>query len=246
MRGEEIDEAFVGFPGIYGDRVYAFESSGAPKGFPYLTARELGTMLMCQPRFRDAARMGKPSNLEEAEAMGPGVTPRYPGAEELALDVEMPDGERLDILAPELLEFLQEGVRADHVLRLRRSHRAMTDCRPVSLFSLQTVQQLGDEVGIRLDKRRFRANIYVDLKSGKGFDEDLLLGRTIRIGDKATIAVLDRDPRCKMITLDPETAEPNPDIIKQLARLHETKAGVYGAVLVEGIIRKGDEIFVTN
>jgi uncharacterized protein YcbX len=101
-------------------------------------------------------------------------------------------------------------------------------------------------VGVRLDKRRFRANIYLDLKSGKGFDEDLLLGRTIRIGDKATIAVLDRDPRCKMITLDPETAEPNPDIIKQLAQSHETKAGVYGAVLVEGMIWKGDEIFVTN
>ena len=34
--------------------------------------------------------------------------------------------------------------------------------------------------------------------------------------------------------------------MKQLARNHETKAGVYGAVLIEGTIRKGDEIFVTN
>jgi uncharacterized protein YcbX len=37
MRGEQLQEAFVGFPGVYGDRTYAFRSSAAPKAFPYLT-----------------------------------------------------------------------------------------------------------------------------------------------------------------------------------------------------------------
>ena len=66
--------------------------------------------------------------------------------------------------------------------------------------------------------------------------------RTLRVGPKTTIAVMDRDPRCKMITLDPDTGQQNTEIMKQLARAHETKAGVYGAVLVEGTIRPGDEI----
>ena len=34
MRGEELEEAFVGFPGVYGDRSFAFRSSASPKGFP--------------------------------------------------------------------------------------------------------------------------------------------------------------------------------------------------------------------
>jgi len=97
-----------------------------------------------------------------------------------------------------------------------------------------------------LDKRRFRANIYLDLKSGRGFDEDNLVGRTLRVGAKTTIAVMERDPRCKMITLDPDTGQQNREVMKQLARLHETKAGVYGAVLVEGTIRPGDEISLMN
>ncbi len=29
MRGEELPEAFLGFAGVYGDRVYAFRSPGA-------------------------------------------------------------------------------------------------------------------------------------------------------------------------------------------------------------------------
>jgi uncharacterized protein YcbX len=40
MRGEELEEAFFAFSGVYGDRLFAFKSSAAPKGFPYLTGRE--------------------------------------------------------------------------------------------------------------------------------------------------------------------------------------------------------------
>jgi uncharacterized protein YcbX len=118
----------------------------------------------------------------------------------------------------------------------------MTDCRPVSLFSIQTVRQLGEELGTTLDKRRFRANIYLDLKSGRGFEEDTFVGRILHVGTKASIAVMERDPRCKMITLDPDTGQQDSEVMKQLARAHETKAGVYGAVLIEGTIRPGDEI----
>ena len=56
MRGEELDKAFVGFSGIYGDRIFAFRSSASPKGFPYLTAREQRKLLRYRPRFRSTSR----------------------------------------------------------------------------------------------------------------------------------------------------------------------------------------------
>lgn len=242
MRGEELQEAFVGFSGVYGDRLYAFRNSEAPKGFPYLTGRELATLLLYQPRFRNPELMTRPSNLAEAEAIAPGLTPVYADSAGLALDVDTPSGNRLAIGDPKLIDMLRAGIREAHELTLLQSDRAMTDCRPVSLFSIHTARQLGEELSTRLDKRRFRANLYVDLKSGRGFDEDALVGRTLRIGAKACIAVMERDPRCKMITLDPDTGQQNAEVMKQLARAHETKAGVYGAVLVEGTVRPGDEI----
>jgi uncharacterized protein YcbX len=242
MRGEELQEAFVGFPGVYGDRLYAFRNSMAPKGFPYLTGREVEMMLLYQPRYRNPERMTKPANLAEAEAIGPGLTPVYPDSADLALDVDTPLGDRLPIGDARLIDLLRAKIRESHELTLLRSDRAMTDCRPISLFSIHTARQLGEELGTSLDKRRFRANIYLDLKSGRGFDEDKLVGRTLRVGAKTTIAVLERDPRCKMITLDPDTGQQNAEVMKQLARAHETKAGVYGAVLIEGTIRSGDDI----
>lgn len=244
MRGEELPEAFIGFPGVYGDRLHAFRSSAARKGFPYLTGREQETMLLYRPRYRYPERMTKPVNLEEAEVIGSGLNPVYADLSDAMVDVETPAGEQLAIDDPRLMSMLRAGIRDGHelTLTLLRSFRAMTDCRPVSIFSLQTVRQLSRELGIDLDKRRFRANLYIELESGNGFGEEEFVGRTLRIGAKTAIAVVNRDSRCKMITLDPDTAQPNPEVMRRLARDHEGKAGIYGAVVVEGTIRPGDDI----
>lgn len=242
MRGEELQEAFVGFPGVYGDRLYAFQSAAAIKGFPYLTGREQEAMLLYRPVYRHVERTAKPGNLAEAEAMGSGVTPVYADLSEFVVDVDTPAGRRIAIDDPQLMSMLREGIDDKHRLTLLRSHRAMTDCRPVSIFSLQTVRHLSKELGFDLDKRRFRANIYANFDSVAAFGEDEFVGRTLRIGAKATIAVVNRDSRCKMITLDPDTAHQEPEIMRRLTRDHEGKAGIYAAVLVEGTVRPGDEI----
>jgi hypothetical protein len=242
MRGEELDEAFLGFSGVYGDRLFAFSSSASPKGFPFLTGREQQEMLRYRPRFRSADKAARPVNLAEAEKLAPGLTPVYAQPAELMVDVETPSGEILAIDDPRLAHMLGGGMRDAPTLTLLRSDRAMTDCRPVSIFSVQTVQQLGDELGGALDPRRFRANVYVDLPSVGGFGEQALVGRSLRIGPKAVVSILERDPRCKMITLDPDTGESEPQVLRQVAQAHDATAGVYSAVLVEGTIRRGDAV----
>ena len=242
MRGEEADEIFAGFAGIYGDRLFAFRSSASPKGFPYLTAREQREMLRYQPRFREPAKAARPVNLREAENMGPGVNAVSAEPAELMVDVKTPTEETLAIDDGALIEKLRQGIDAKHRLSLMRSDRAMTDCRPISIFSLQTVRALSEETGTTWDKRRFRANIYLDLSSSPGFAEDKFVRRSLRIGEKVVISILERDPRCMVITLDPDTATVSPALLKKVAQAHGGTAGVYGAVLVEGILRKGDPV----
>ena len=242
MAGEELPEIYAGFAGIWGDRLFAFKSSATPAGFPYLTGREAHQLLMYRPRFRDPRKAAKPANLAEAEELSPLLNPVAADPGDFALDVETPWGEVLPIEDETLRQQLNRLVDDGHSLTLLRSERAMTDCRPISLFSRQTAQQLGEEVGFFLDKRRFRANVYLDLGTAQGFSENSLVGHNVRIGSKVIIAALERDPRCQMITLDPDTATPNPEILRAVARGHDGTAGIYGAVLVEGIIRPGDTI----
>ena len=242
MAGEELPEIYAGFAGIWGDRLFAFKSSATPPGFPYLTGREAHQLLMYRPRFRDPQKAAKPANLAEAEEISPLLNPVAADPSDFALDIETPSGELLPIDDQTLLQQLNRLVGNGHLLTLLRSERAMTDCRPISLFSLQTVHQLGEEIGLALDKRRFRANVYLDLGTAQGFSENDLVGHKVRIGSKVIIAALERDPRCQMITLDPDTAMPNPEVLRAVARGHEGTAGIYGAVLAEGIIRSGDAV----
>jgi len=240
MRGEELDEAFAGFSGIYGDRLFAFKSSASPKGFPYLTAREQQRLLQYRPHFRHPDKAARPINLTEAASMGANAVWADPS--ELMVDVETPDGRTLAIADPALMDMLRTDIDQKHQLTLMRSERAMTDCRPVSIFSLQSARQLAEETGTSMDKRRFRANVYVDLASAQGFGENEFVGRSLRIGPKAVVTILERDPRCMMITLDPDTGEKTPAILKKVAQAHDGMAGVYGAVMIEGLLHKGDSI----
>ena len=155
-------------------------------------------------------------------------------------------GQTFAIDDPALIRMLREGVSGSPDLKLVRSHRAMTDCRPVSLVSLQTTRHLGEEMGTSVDQRRFRANIYLDLNAASGFAENGFVSRSLRIGSKVVISILERDPRCVMITLDPDTGESRPEFLRQVAQAHNGMAGVYGAVLVEGMLRKGDAVELSD
>ncbi|MEY2577437.1 MAG: uncharacterized protein QOI49_261 [Verrucomicrobiota bacterium] len=240
MRGQEMDEMFAGYAGVYGDRLYAFDSSANGRGFPYFTGREQRQMLVYRPRFRFPDKAARPINLAEAEQRTAAPLSATPA--ELMLDVETPDGEIFAIDDPALIEKLRAGIDAKHELKLLRSDRSLTDASPLSLFSVQTARKLEEESGVAVDKRCFRANVYLDLPSRGAFAEEKFVGRSLQIGSKAVVAILKRDSRCMMITLHPDTAEKSPAILKTVAQRHGNMVGVYGAMLVEGMIRKDDPV----
>ena len=174
--------------------------------------------------------------------MAPGVSPVFPEAAAFAVEVTTPGGRTLPVGSPELKAELEE--RGGHQVELRFSERSLTDCRPVSLFGNATADALGEELGMRLDRRRFRANFYADWGDGRPYREDELVGRTLQVGERLRLAVLERDPRCKMITLDPDTGREEPRVLRHVTKAHDGMAGVYAAVLVEGVVRKGDPIWL--
>ena len=55
MRGEELEELFAGYAGLYGDRLFAFEISASPHGFP-LFHRMRSTSDDSLPRTRPQSR----------------------------------------------------------------------------------------------------------------------------------------------------------------------------------------------
>ena len=240
MRGEQVEEVFVAYTGVMGDRLYAISSSDAPPEFPWHTNREQEEFVLYGASYKNPESTLKPPALDAA--FKEALNPPYPRADAFALEIETPGGQTLDVDDPEFLASLRD--KSEGELTLHFTQKNAVDCRPLSLFSHQTLAQLEQETGLQIDQRRFRANFYVDWKSANGFYENELVNCRLKIGDRLEIMVRELDPRCKSITIDPDTAETQPRILRHIARKHDGFAGVYAAVLTEGVVRAGDEIWL--
>ena len=214
MGGEPLEGCTFTLQGIPGDRRYAFVQKASRSSFPWLTARELPELL-CYSTF--AAKV----DPREAEVI-----------------VTTPSGERLAVTSDELRQALES--HSGRELFLLYDYRGSYDVAPISLISSQTVGRLAEESETKEDHVRFRPNLLVDLETGEAFDDLSWVGRILRIGNAARIAITEVDQRCMIITLDPNTAQPSPSVLRCVVQQHKQCAGVYATVLTPGEVRVGD------
>ena len=216
MQGEAAQSLPLTLQGFEEDRRYAFVQAASRSAFPWLTGRELPELLHYQTRVEKSGI--------------PGVT----------VTVTTAAGERWPVDSEELRKALE--ARSGKSVFLLRDHRGSYDIAPVSLISAQTVARIAEETGTKENPWRFRPNLLVDLAGGAAFDELQWVGRVLRIGTTARIAVTEVDERCVMITLDPATGKASPEILKCVVQQHHKCAGVYATVLTPGEVRAGNAI----
>ncbi len=245
MRGEEIPHTYTAFTGLMGDRVYGVVAADGSPGHPWHTGRDQEEFILYSPRYKSGEDLLLPPELDATYSEWPnGIDPIYPDTEAFIVSIETPEGVIYDdIRDPAFIADLERAT--DRTLRLHVTQRGQFDARPVSLISTSAVAQIGEDMGAHIDKRRFRANFYVEWENQDDpFFELTLVGKTLRIGDNLEVKIDLRDPRCKAITLDPDTAEAMPKLLQYLARHHSGDAGVFGIVLQRGRVNKGDPIYL--
>ena len=174
----------------------------------------------------------------------PEIDPIYPEADAFKVQVETSDGAAYDdIESPEFIADLEKVTGRS--LRVHVSQRGQFDARPLSLISLSACAKLGEELGMYVDKRRFRANFYVQrVDQHDSFYEQSLVGKTLQIDEWLELMIVERAPRCTMLTLAPDTTVATPKLVQHLARKHDGDAGVFAAILQRGQVSKGDPIFL--
>ncbi len=221
MAGVPVQESHVGLDGILGDRQYSFVrgDQAARNSFPWMTARESARMLLYKPQF---------------------TQPPTPDQPEPPVQVRTPEGARREANDSVLCEEL--AGKMEHPLFLLKSARGIFDCQHISLFSLASVRGLAMEAGCPIDRRQFRANVYLEPSVGGAFQEEAWTNRLMQIGDEALLGVTQRDTRCMMVNLDPESVVQNPRVLKTIAQGHQGQAGIYANVVRPGRIRVGDPI----
>ena len=110
---------------------------------------------------------------------------------------------------------------------------------------MATIAGIGRDVGVELDRRRFRANIVLETRDVEPFLEDGWVGGTLVFGNsepRPAVSVTAHDVRCMMINLDPDTGTQDARVLKTVVRLNMNNAGVYGTAVHTGTIRVGDPV----
>jgi hypothetical protein len=217
MRGEALAATTLTLKGVPEDRRYAFVQAASRRDFPWLTARELPDLLRYVP------------------------TVEKNGAGETAVTVTTPTGQKWRVEDEVLRRDIEE--RSGRTLFLLHHGLGIYDAAPISLISRETIARIAEESGTEENFWRFRPNLLVDLQHGGDFEELNWVGRILRVGEVARIAILKVDMRCAIITLDPESGKASPRVLQCVVRQHQQRAGVYGTVITPGEVRVGDPIW---
>ena len=218
MGAEALAEAEVSWHGVAGDRRWAFVRSGVVQsGFPWLTLRERVGLNHYRPSFAEPDRPDKSATV-----------------------VQTPSGVEFDVADPALGADLGPGG-----LQVIRQDRGIFDTFPLSLITTRTIAGLGAMVGAPLDVRRFRPNLLVEADGDAAFPEDAWVGRVLRIGT-LRMRVDKRDGRCVVITIDPETSERDPAILRAVAQERQGCLGVYGTTMEPGRVAVNDPVLIES
>lgn len=131
--------------------------------------------------------------------------------------------------------------------RLRIVHKPGSDfsykghARCLSLVNLASIAALERIVGRRIDPSRFRANIY--FRGEEPWEEFAWVGRSIRLGERASCMVQEPIERCAAINIDPSTGERDMSLLRVLFENYRHRdMGVYVRVVEGGDIAVGQAV----
>ncbi len=222
MSGEQLDTANLGWHGLDGDRRLAFRRTDDRSGFPWLSAGRLPELLLFAPQRREDAAQ-----------------------EDLPTHIRAPNGQDLPVFGQDLAA--EVGRRHGAPVQMMQLKHGIFDDASISVIASATVREIGRLAVQPPDVRRFRPNVLVHLPQSVPFQEDQWLGGVLSFGegdDAPSIAVTQRDVRCSMVNLDPDSARPAPEVLKAVVRANQNNAGIYGTVTRIGRLAVGQTVFL--
>ena len=151
--------------------------------------------------------------------------------------VRAPDGRELAIRGEELAAEITrlygkpvEIMRIDH---------GIFDEGTISVIAASTVAAIAPDV------RRFRPNLLIRTDEARAFEDNDWVGSILSFGDDGPVlSVTQRDERCAMVNLDPDSAASDPNVLKTVVRMNDNKAGVYATVMRTGRVVVGQRVSI--
>lgn len=115
----------------------------------------------------------------------------------------------------------------------------------VHLLTTSTLRQLNKVAEqSRIEARRFRPNLIIDVPDEEGFVENDWVGKTLRIGDEVELKIVQPTKRCVMTTLAQGDLDRDPNVLRSIVKNNNGNVGVYASVIKSGEVKIHDPVII--
>lgn len=252
MMGEHLNACHITTNGIYGDRAFGVIDNKTGKLANAKNPKKWPTM------FRHHARYTKSFSI--ADTLPP-------------VEITLPTGEVVDSTSENVNERLSHSFNRDVMLRSPSSasvefegyvpeeieeledrgtvfsrespQETFFDIAMVHIITtntIDTLRKLAPES--RIEARRFRPNIIIDVPDVDGFVEESWVNKTLQIGNDVKLKIIQPTGRCVMTTLAQGDLPNDINVLKTLVKENSGNFGVYAEVIQTGQVTIDDEVVV--
>lgn len=218
MGGECLEACLIESYGLSGDRYCSFYDETKTEWARYVTARKLPAMLTYKASFAAG----------EIRVTGPDGRV-YGWDDELLRQIQSLTETRIAMSA----------LKAPHP-EAKHPELLSVDGAGILLVTDASLRKLEALWGKPVDQRRFRGNFVVALRDETDFEGNWI-GRELAIGE-TRLKVDSFCQRCVMVTMDPDTQERDPSLLRKVNEDFGLHFGVYASVVQTGQVRIGDEV----
>lgn len=250
MMGEELNACDITVKGLLGDRAYGvidtetgkLANAKNPKKWPNMF--QYRASFIEPPCLSDTippARITFP-NGESVLSNDPDTDTRLTESFQRPVSLSTPSSAAIEFegyIPKEIKELDNRGT----IFSRQSPNETFFDIAMVHIITTSTINTLRTLTpDSRIEPRRFRPNIIIDVPGAEGFVEETWVDKIISIGDEVQLKIIQPTQRCVMTTLAQGDLPKDPNVLRTLAQKNNGNFGVYAEVVTPGRIKINDKI----
>ncbi|WP_240377522.1 MOSC domain-containing protein [Bacillus piscicola] len=255
MMGEELNACEITEKGVLGDRSYGVIDEETGKLANAKNPLKWPTMFQHRATFTEPPQLMS-SSLPPVRITCPDGTMTVSSDEKAGEVLTKSFNRTVTVSTPESVSGEFEGYVPEGIDGLANPGSVFSKDTPQGTFfdigmvhivttsSLETLKRLAPDS--RIEARRFRPNLIIDVPNADGFIENEWVGRTLSIGDDVQLKIIQPTKRCVMTTLAQGDLPHDSNVLKSAFNENEGNIGVYASIISGGSIRIGDRVIISK
>ncbi|MCZ2257779.1 MOSC domain-containing protein [Sporosarcina sp. G11-34] len=249
MMGEELNACELTEKGLLGDRTYGVIDEETGKLANAKNPRKWPGMFHYRASFTEPTQLSGPippvritlPNGQTVISNEEDVNARLTESFQRAVTLSSPSLETVEFegYIPEDIEELDNP---GTVFSKASPEETFFDIAMVHIITTSTIDMLRKLTpSSRIEPRRFRPNIILDVPGAEGFVEEQWTNRMLTIGDNVVLKIIQPTKRCVMTTLAQGDLPNDPNVLRTLAQQNNGNFGVYAEVIKTGSVKIEDK-----